>query len=110
VPRKEYIERLKSTIEQSHNCAARHLNTTHVTEIFKGTTLWEGSVEQFELLGHPKAKLCYGWSQGDPEEFVTILEMPAIKSANDAVRFALGHRIKKGLIMKYAFELGYSPF
>ena len=82
---KEYIERLKMTVEHLHKCSARHLGAARVTETFKGETLRSGDVESFELTGHPKATRCYGWSQGEPEEFITILEMPPIKSAHDAV-------------------------
>lgn len=92
---KEYIERLKLTVEHLHKCSARHLRSERVTETFNGATLWSGDVESFELTGHPKANRCYGWSQGEPEEFITILEMPPIKSAQDAVKVALAYQIKR---------------
>ena len=63
---KEYIERLKMTVEHLYKCSERHLRTERVTEDFQGPTLWSGAVESFELSGYPKASRCYGWSQGKP--------------------------------------------
>jgi hypothetical protein len=95
VASKDYIERLKMTVEHLHGCSARHLGAERVKEDFQGQTLWNGEVESFELTGHPKATRCYGWSQGEPEEFITILEMPPIKSAHDAVKMALAYQVKQ---------------
>ena len=92
---KEYIERLKMTVEHLYKCSERHLRTERVTEDFQGPTLWSGAVESFELSGYPKASRCYGWSQGKPEEFITILEMPPIKSAHDTVEVALAYQVKQ---------------
>lgn len=83
------------TVEHLHKCSARHLGSEHVTETFNGATLWSGEVESFEITGHPKAKRCYGWSQGEPEEFITILDTPPIKSAHDAVKMALAYQVKQ---------------
>jgi len=66
-----------------------------VHEIFRGKTLWRGDVEVFELTGHPKAKRCYAWSYGEPEEFITILELPPMDSALSAVKVGVAHQIKK---------------
>jgi hypothetical protein len=95
VASREYIERLKMTVDHLHKGSACHLGTERVTETFQGQKLWSGDVESFELNGHPKAKRCYGWSQGEPEEFITILEMPPIKSTHDAVRMALAYQTRK---------------
>ena len=48
------------------------------------------------MAGHPKAKRCYGWSYGEPEQFITILELPPVKSAQDAVKVGVAHQVKKG--------------
>jgi hypothetical protein len=92
---KEYVERLKLTVEHLHKCSARHLASERVTEAFNDHTLWSGDVESFELTGHPKVQRCYGWSQSEPEEFITILELPPIKSAHDAVKVALAYQVKQ---------------
>jgi hypothetical protein len=95
VASKEHIERLKMTAKHLHKCSARHLAKERVTETFKGETLWSGDVESFELTRHPKASRCYGWSQGESEEFITILEIPPIKSAHDAVKVALAYQVNQ---------------
>ena len=74
--KQEYIERLDgdSAIAQ---CGAIQSETVPVHEVFRGKTVWQGDVEVFDLIGHPKAKRCYGWSHGEPEEFIAILEFTA---------------------------------
>jgi len=52
-------------------------------------------VEVFELLDHPKTNRCYGWSYGEPEEFITILELPPVNSAQSAVKVGIAHQIRK---------------
>jgi len=73
VANKTYIERLEQVIFHLHKADPKHVGTVPVEEIFKGQTLWKGDVEVFDLTGHPKAKRCYGWTHGEPEEFITIL-------------------------------------
>jgi hypothetical protein len=68
-----------------------------VEEVFNGKTLWKGDVEMFALTGHPKAKYCCGWTHGDPEEFVTILELPPVTDAKSAVKVDVSHHIKKAM-------------
>ena len=36
--------------------------TVPVHEIFRGATVWQGEVEVFDLIGHPKAMCAYAWS------------------------------------------------
>jgi hypothetical protein len=86
------------TVEHLHKCSARHLASVPVHEVFKGKTVWNGNVEMFDLKGHPKAKRCYGWSHGDPEEFITILELPPVDSAQAAVKVAVAYQVRKGKI------------
>lgn len=93
--KKDYIERLLLTIQHLHNCAAVHRESVPVHEVFQGKTVWEGDVEVFDLAGHPKAKRCYGWTYGEPEEFITILELPPVDSAQSAVKVGVAHQIKK---------------
>lgn len=91
----DYIARLQTTIQHLHNCAAVHRDTVPVHEVFQGKTVWQGDVEIFDLTGHLKASRCYGWSYGEPEEFITILELPPVNSAADAVKVAVAYQIKK---------------
>lgn len=57
--------------------------------------MWEGDVEVFDLIGDPRAKRCYGWSDGEPENFIIILESPPIRSPQDAVRAAVRIHARK---------------
>jgi hypothetical protein len=93
--KRDYIARLQLTIQHLHNCAAVHRETVPVHEVFRGKTLWKGDVEVFDLTGHLKAKRCYGWSYGEPEEFITILELPPVTNAESAVKVGVSYQIKK---------------
>ncbi|MGD1018438.1 MAG: hypothetical protein ABSA12_03880 [Verrucomicrobiia bacterium] len=68
-------------VAELHGCDSKHVESVPVHEVFRGKTLWEGDVEAFDLIGHPKAKRCYGWTCGEPEEFITILELPPVTDA-----------------------------
>ena len=92
---KEYIERLQMVIFELHGCDSRHVESVPVHEVFRGETVWNGIVEVFGLVGHPKAKRCYGWSYGEPEEFITILEIPPVVDAQSAVKVGVAYQIKK---------------
>ena len=95
VNKQDYIARLEMTIEHLHGCGAIHRATVPVHEVFQGKTVWQGDVEVFELVKHPTAKRCYGWSYGEPEEFITILELPPVTDAQSAVKVGVSYQIKK---------------
>ena len=95
VNKQDYIARLEMTIEHLHSCGAIHRKTVPVREVFEGKTIWVGDVEVFELVKHPTAKRCYGWSFGEPEEFITILELPPVIDAQSAVKVGVSYQIKK---------------
>jgi len=80
-----------------HGCGSKHIESVPVHEVFRGQTVWDGVVEVFDLTGHPKAKRAYGWSypDGDQERFVTVLELPPVKSPQTAVRAAIVSRAQK---------------
>jgi hypothetical protein len=82
-------------IAQLHGCDSKHIETAPVHEEFKGKTVWQGDVEVFDLIGHPKAKRCYGWTYGEPEEFITVLELPPVDSPQSAVKVGIAYQIKK---------------
>lgn len=80
-------------VEQMHDCTATPIGTKVVSETFRGQPVWEGIVHIFEVTGHPEATRCYAWSS--PVEssskrcFYTVLEVPPVESAQDAVRAAI---------------------
>jgi hypothetical protein len=95
VANKEYIERLQQVIFHLHKAGSTWVKSVPVHEVFRGKTLWKGDVEVFDLTGHPKAKRCYGWTYGEPEEFIIILELPPVTDAQNAVKVGVSYQIKK---------------
>ena len=91
----DYIARLQVAIMQLHRCGAVWRESVPVTESYQGKTLWAGKVEVFDLNGHPQAKRCYGWTAGEPEEFITILQIHPVSDAQTAVKVAVAYQIKK---------------
>ena len=87
---KEYIERLQMVIRQLHKCDAEHLRTDPVKETFRGQTVWEGDVEVFTVMGHPRAKHAYAWSvdEGTPHEKFTAVRRLSRKERNTYEAFA----------------------
>lgn len=93
--KQDYIARLQVTVSHLHNCGALWLESVSVHEVFKGQTLWRGDVEVFNLNGHLGAKRCYAWSYGEPEQIITILELPPVTSPETAVKVGVAHQIKQ---------------
>jgi len=93
----ERIENIQKAVEKAAGCAATHIESTAVVEIFRGQTMWEGIVEVFNLHGHKKATRAYGWSdgQGKTARFTAVLEIPPVTSPNTAVRAAIVANTRK---------------
>lgn len=88
---KKYIESLRDVIRNLHGVESRHVESVPVLETFKGQTVWEGVVEVFELIGHPKAWRLYAWVQdadGKKRHF-TVLHVAPVDSPQTAVRAAI---------------------
>ena len=87
------IAELRDIIHRLHGATATHRASVPVTEKFNGETVWDGTVEVFDLHGHPKADIVYAWSTdtGDSEKphHVTVLHLGPIASAAHAVRAAI---------------------
>lgn len=89
-----YIEELRDVIQRLHGVEAKHINSVPIKETFRGQTVWDGVVEVFELIGHPKATKLYAWSHATddpdkPKRHVTILHGGSITSPLQAVRAAI---------------------
>ena len=91
-----YLAKLKRAIETMHECTAHHANSKLVVEIFQGKVAWDGVVETFELGGHPKAKRCHAWSyeENGETQYVTVLELPPVDSAETAVKVAIAAKAR----------------
>ena len=89
-----YIEALQDAILRIHKCEAHHIKSIPVNEQFKGQTVWQGVVEVFELINHPKAKICYAWghhteAKDIKSRYVTVLGIPPVDSPVAAVRASI---------------------
>jgi hypothetical protein len=80
------IARLKEAIRAAHGCEALYMQTVHVDQRSDAASGWDGSVNVFELIGHPKAKHCYAWKQDD--RTFTMLHLSPITSPDIAVKVA----------------------
>jgi hypothetical protein len=95
----DYIEELRAVFLKLHGCKAKHIESVPVVEEYQGQIVWQGNVETFELTGHPKANTGYGWGhyvddEGESRKYVTVLELPPIKSPQDAVKAVVAMEIK----------------
>lgn len=92
-----YIERLTKTVQDMHQCRAKHVRGIPITERYQGQIVWSGIVELFNLEGHPKTGVCYAWAakDGDKENFTAVLKLPPVDSPETAVRAAIMSQIKK---------------
>jgi len=82
--KKVYIEQMTRAIEQAHQCQAAWIATGLVREVSSG---WEGDVETFGLIGHPKAKRAFAWREKG--RYTIVLEIPPVDSAKMAVKMAM---------------------
>jgi len=89
-----HIEELREVIRHLHGVESRHIESVPVKETFQGRTVWEGVVEVFELIGHPKASKAYAWAHDTddpkrPRRHVTVLHVDSVTSPILAVRAAI---------------------
>jgi hypothetical protein len=99
--KQDYLAQVQVAVSQLHNCGAAYVKTVPVHEVFRGETVWQGDVEVFDLIGHPKAKRAYAWSHldGSKDErtrFVAVLEIPPVDSAQKAVQVQIVKDFKEG--------------
>jgi hypothetical protein len=82
------IDELRSAVERIHRCPATYRVTERVRDQQR-----EVQVGLFDILGHPRAMLCYAWLEsagsGAQRRVVTVLREGPIHNSLDAVRFAL---------------------
>jgi hypothetical protein len=91
------ITELKDAIRAMHGCESLHITSVPVKEVFDGETGWEGTVEVFELVGHPEAQRCYAWSDqdGDQNKIIAVLGISPVDSPESAVRAAIAAKAKR---------------
>ena len=83
------IEQLQQAIRDLHGFKSSHHKSVVVNEMYHGSPLWNGTVEVFQIHGHPRAGFAYAWSYEDDEhrpQYVAVLGIAPVNSAEDAVR------------------------
>ena len=89
--RTEYLATLKAAIALKHQCQSFHRERVFVqTPVNGGVEPWQGDVEVFDLMGHPKAEMCYAWTIPEPAgiKILTVLESAVVDSPGKAVQAA----------------------
>jgi len=88
-----YIKELHDVIRHLHGVESSHVESVPIKEEFQGKTVWEGTVEVFELKNHPKAPRAYAWAYdtGNPKRprHVVVLHLGPVTSPLLAVRAAI---------------------
>lgn len=93
---KNYIQKLQEAILAVHGCESTHAGTNRVISEFEGKTIWDGEVETFDLIGHPKAVRCHAWGYEEYGQLRTtaVLELPPVDSPSKAVDVAIAAKAK----------------
>ncbi len=83
-------KQLRKAILNLHGCDSTWTGAVRVKETLKGETVWEGLVQVFSLIDHPKATVCYAWSHAidnsKKRRFVAVLHQEQVTSPGAAVR------------------------
>jgi len=85
------IDELRAKIRESYGCDSQHVGSEQVHASFGGRIAWQGTVEVFDLIDHPKAKRAYAWiyEDHDQNKTVTVLHVPPVDSPQSAVKVAI---------------------
>ena len=90
---------LVEAIKNLHGCDARWLEGVAVHEKRPdGRTIWQGEVQVFELVGHPKAVRAYAWSHATKDggrRVHAVLEELPVHDAPTAVRSEIQAEIQR---------------
>jgi hypothetical protein len=91
------INELKNAIRTMHGCDSRHVESVAVVERFGDKIAWQGTVEVFDLIGHPKAKRAYAWTYRDEDHVrsIAVLEIPPVDSPQSAVKVAIAAKARR---------------
>ena len=96
----DYIQALQHAIRKAHGCRSLHVASVPVKEVFQGKTMWDGTVEVFDLIGHAKAEVCYGWghtaeNEANKVRFVTVLCVPPVNTPQKAVQAVILNELRE---------------
>jgi hypothetical protein len=67
-----------------------------VTELLRGKIVWDGTVEVFDLIVHPKAKRAFARSyrEGDQDKTTVVLGIPPVDSPHGAALIAISSKAR----------------
>ncbi len=93
------LDDLRQAIHRLPGYDSRHAEAVRVTETWQGETLWDGTVEVFDLVGHPTAKRAYAWAHAldvsDKRRFVAVLHHGKVDSPQAAVSVAIMTEVRE---------------
>jgi hypothetical protein len=94
--RNQYLAELQNAIRAVHGCESVFVSTNKVRGMLEDRLAWQGEVETFDLIDHPKAKRCYAWGYEEGGEFhaTAVLELPPVDSPASAVNGALAAKTR----------------
>jgi hypothetical protein len=92
----EVSDNLIAAAEKAAGSQVELVGNTPVVETFRGQTVWEGIVSEFESQW---GLYVYAWAvEGDAEpQYVTVLKKPPVDSPLAAVRVWLVNQARKGM-------------
>jgi hypothetical protein len=91
------VDGIANAIRKLYGVESKYAESVPVKEVFQGRTVWEGVVEVYDLIGHPKAAQCYAWRYQDDENqahYTAVLRLPPVNSPQDAVKAAIVAQVK----------------
>ena len=86
------LQILKDTLREMHCCESTYVETVEVIETFEGETVWDGTVEVFDLIDHSTAERAYAWAHETDDgktRYVAVLHEGPVDSPETAVRAAI---------------------
>jgi len=97
------LKALKKAILDLHGCKSTWVKSVPIKEVFEDETVWEGVVQVFDLIDHPKGKRCYAWSHelegSKKRRFFAVLHEGIVDSPEKAVRAAIIQDHKTGRLI-----------
>jgi hypothetical protein len=85
---------LQNAIRETHGCESRWEGSVRVEEKFEGEMVWDGIVEVFRLIGHPRANYAYAWTyrEGNQDKTAVVLKIPPVDSPQIAVKITMASK------------------
>ena len=88
----EYLNNLAAAVSNMHGCPCSHSDDAIVREMIDGKIVWNGKVEIFDLVNHPKATKAFAWAFKDEKgeiQYMAVLNVPPIENPRDAIQAAI---------------------